>query len=65
MQLITPAEAAKRIGVSHNTVRSWIRRAENPLPSVVVGQSGRNRKVITEAITPWLEAEAARNGTVK
>lgn len=56
--LVSPAEAARRIGVSHATVRCWIRRADNPLPSVIVGASGRNRKVIVSEIDQWLSSEA-------
>lgn len=58
--LISPAEAAKRIGVSHRMVRTWIHRANEPLPSVVVGDSGNHRRVIASQIDAWLIAEAAR-----
>lgn len=59
-QLISPREAAERIGVSVATVKTWLRRSADPLPSVVVGESGRFRKVIADQIDPWLVAEASR-----
>lgn len=58
--LVTPNEAARMMGVSHQSVRAWIKRIHDPLPSIVVGSSGRNRKVIVSEIAPWLAAEAAR-----
>lgn len=59
-QLISPQQAADQIGVSIHQVYAWIRRADDPLPSLTVGQTGKFRKVIAEAIGPWLEAEATR-----
>lgn len=59
-QLITPREAAERIGVSVATVKAWIYRAADPLPSVVVGQSGKFRRIVASQIDPWLTAEASR-----
>lgn len=64
-QLILAREAAERIGVSVATVKAWMRRGSNPLPSVQVGNSGVHRRVVASQITTWLEAEAARNGSVK
>lgn len=65
-QLISPAEAAKRIGVSVATVKSWIRRADAPLPAIPVGRSGKHLRIVADQITPWLEAEAARKtGMIK
>lgn len=63
MQLISPQEAASQIGVSVHTVKVWIRRAADPLPSVDVGQSGKFRKVIAAEIAPWLSAEASRKAS--
>lgn len=63
--LISPREAARRIGVSHTTIRTWLHRKQHPLPSVIVGASGRNLKVIVAEIEPWLAAEAARKAAVK
>lgn len=59
-QLIYAHEAAERIGVSTTTVKAWMRRRENPLPSVQVGATGRVHKVMADQIDAWLEAEAAR-----
>jgi transposase len=58
--LISPQEAAKQIGVSVHTIKVWMRRAEDPLPSVQVGESGKFLKVIASEIEPWLTAEASR-----
>lgn len=59
-KLLTPAEAAERIGVSITTVKEWMRRAAHPLPSMQVGKSGRVHRVIADEIDAWLVAEAAR-----
>lgn len=61
--LLLPREAAEHIGVSIATVKTWMRRAEHPLPNVVVGKSGRNLKVIAAEIEPWLTAEATRKAS--
>lgn len=58
--LITAKEAAEQIGVSAATVRSWMRRGTDPLPSVQVGSTGSHRRIVASQITPWLEAEASR-----
>jgi len=60
-QLFTATQVATRLGVSIGTVQGWIRRDENPLPSVQVGDSGRVRKVLVAEIDSWLKAEAERN----
>lgn len=59
-KLLTPREAAERIGVSVTTVKEWMRRAADPLPSMQVGHSGRVHRVVADQIDPWLVAEAAR-----
>jgi transposase len=59
-EILSAPEAARLIGVSIHQVKAWMRRAEDPLPSVAVGTSGRVRKVIAEQIAPWLGREAAR-----
>lgn len=65
-ELISPREAAERIGVSVATVKTWIHRSESPLPAISVGSSGRFYKVVANQIDAWLEAEAARkNGSAK
>lgn len=60
MKLISPKEAAEQIGVSVATVKVWMRRADNPLPSVAVGTSGTHYRVVADAITDWLSDEASR-----
>lgn len=66
MQLISPREASERIGVSVATVKAWIHRAENPLPSVAVGATGKFYKIVADQIDTWLVEEAARKqGTVR
>lgn len=59
-QLISPREAAERIGVSVATVKTWIHRSHEPLPAVQVGKSGRFYKVVADQIDAWLIAEASR-----
>lgn len=58
MKLITPKEAAAQIGVSLTTIKTWINRANDPLPSVTVGETGSHRRVVAELIQPWLEQQA-------
>lgn len=64
-QLISPREAAELIGVSLTTVKSWIRRAHDPLPSIAVGSTGKHLRVVAGSIPSWLQAEAARKTVVK
>jgi transposase len=59
-EVLSAPQAARLIGVSVSQVKAWMRRADDPLPSVSVGTSGRVRKVIAEQIAPWLGREAAR-----
>lgn len=59
-QLISPREAGEQIGVSLTTIKAWMRRAENPLPHVQVGSTGRVHKIVAAEINGWLTAEAAR-----
>lgn len=59
--LLTPRETAERLGVSVTTVKTWIHRAENPLPSIEVGASGRHRRVVAEQIDGWLYDESLRD----
>lgn len=60
MKLLTPKEAAEQIGVSLNTIKTWISRADEPLPSIIVGDTGSHRRIVAELVTPWLENEAQR-----
>lgn len=59
-ELLSAPEVARHVGVSIHQVKAWMRRADDPLPSVAVGTSGRVRKILREQIAPWLECEAAR-----
>ena len=59
-KLLTPGEAAERIGVSVTTIKEWMRRAADPLPSMQVGNSGRVHRIVADEIDAWLSAEAAR-----
>lgn len=59
-KLITPRQAADVVGVSLATIKTWIRRADNPLPAIQVGASGTHYRVVADSISPWLEAEASR-----
>lgn len=58
--LLTPKEAAELMGVSVPTVKTWMHRADNPLPSVQVGKSGRVHRVVAELIDGWLFDESQR-----
>jgi hypothetical protein len=59
-QLLSPREAGEQIGVSLTTIKAWMRRAENPLPNITVGATGRVHKIIASEIDGWLSAEATR-----
>ena len=48
-EVLSAPEAARLIGVSIHQVKAWMRRADDPLPSVLVGTSGRVRKVLARA----------------
>lgn len=58
MELVSVPRAAKLIGVTPRQVREWARRSKDPLPSILIGGSGRFRKIIVDAIAPWLAREA-------
>ena len=60
-QLLSPQDAAEFISASLAQVYVWMRRADDPLPSVPVGKSGKHRRVIAEQIQPWLDREARRD----
>ena len=57
---LTPPQVAKKIGVTDERVREWMRRADDPLPSIQVGASGRYRRVLADEVQPWLAREAER-----
>jgi hypothetical protein len=59
-ELLSPPEAARVMGVSTHQIKEWMRRADDPLPSVPVGKSGKFRKVLRDQVTAWLEREASR-----
>jgi hypothetical protein len=60
-ELVTAAEAAELIGVSVYRVREFMRRADDPLPSIRVVEGGSRRLVISEEIKPWLRRQAERD----
>ena len=60
LETLTPPAAAKRLGVSVAKVREWMRRSDDPLPSIPVGNSGKYRRAITAEIPSWLGREAGR-----
>jgi len=59
-KLLSRPMVAKMLGVSRDNVRQWTRRADDPLPTVLVGKSGTRRKVIASEIDPWLARQAER-----
>jgi transposase len=64
-ELLSPPQAARLIGVNVHQVKEWMRRGDDPLPSVPVGSSGKFRKVLREQIAEWLEREAGRSHSPK
>ncbi len=60
-ELVTAAEAAEIIGVTTNRVREYMRRADDPLPSMLVAEGGTRRLVVTEEIRPWVRRQAERD----
>lgn len=63
--LLMPAEVAEILGVSLPTLRAWIHRSDHPLPTIAVGKTGRQRRIIAAEIEPWLAAEHARKTGMK
>lgn len=63
-ELITIREAAERLGVSHQTIREWMIRTDNPLPSI---QVGTHRRIVVSMIGEWIVDESHRTagGTVR
>jgi excisionase family DNA binding protein len=55
-QLLTPAEAAKRIGVSHATVCRWLRDDAIPYEPI-----GPKRKRIRASVAASLSPRSTRN----
>ncbi|MDI9600124.1 MAG: helix-turn-helix domain-containing protein [Acidobacteriota bacterium] len=60
-ELVTAAEAAEILGVSVHRVREFMRRAEDPLPSIRRVEGGSRRLVVFEEIRPWLRRQAERD----
>lgn len=60
-ELVTAAEAAEIIGVSVNRVREFMRRADDPLPSMRLVEGGTRRRVVLEEIKPWVKRQAERD----
>ena len=61
----TRAEACKALQVSLPTLDAFLKRSENPLPSIRVSARGGDRcgKVLipVSRLTAWLDEEAIRN----
>ena len=51
-ELLSPPQAARLIGTNVAQVKEWMRRADQPLPSVPVGKSGKFRKVLRDRSPP-------------
>jgi excisionase family DNA binding protein len=63
MKLLTPKEAAEQIGVSLSTVKAWISREDEPMPSIIVGDTGSHRRIVADLVQPWLENEVQRQAS--
>ncbi len=64
-KLLSIPDAAKALGVDHGTVREWVKRTVDPLPSVVVGRGdGKHvrRKVVMSEVDEWLVRQAGKEG---
>jgi hypothetical protein len=60
-ELLTAAEAADIIGVTASRVREFMRRSDDPLPSILVTEGGSRRLVVADGIKPWLLRQAERD----
>lgn len=56
-QACTRNEAARDLGISLNTLDSYLHRAKNPLPHIKIG---RRYIIPVEGLRQWLLDEAAR-----
>lgn len=54
----TRSEAARELNVSLPMLDSWLKRAENPLPSI---KTARRVIIPSDGLSRWIEEEAARN----
>lgn len=52
--LLTPAQVATTLGLSHRTLAAWRSSRRNPLPYVKVGSRVRYRP---QDISAWLESQ--------
>ena len=48
-ELLSPPEAARLIGTHVEQVKKWMRRGDDPLPSVPVGDSGRRKVLLAKS----------------
>lgn len=59
-QLVAEIERVYGVRVSRQAVRSWMQRAEHPLPAEYVGVNGQAHCFRWDAFADWWEEEAAR-----
>ena len=67
-KLMTIPKAAQVIGEDVETVRAWVVRAVDPLPSVVTSgaESQRmHRKVVMAEVDEWLRRQSQREGALR
>lgn len=56
--LLTPAQVATTLGLSHRTLAAWRSSRRNPLPYLKVGSRVRYR---SQDVSAWLESQAHAN----
>ncbi|WP_123397316.1 helix-turn-helix domain-containing protein [Pseudomonas protegens] len=56
--LLTPAQVATTLGLSHRTLAAWRSSRRNPLPYLKVGSRVRYR---SQDVSAWLESQTHAN----
>ncbi|MBF0638154.1 helix-turn-helix domain-containing protein [Pseudomonas protegens] len=56
--LLTPAQVATTLGLSHRTLAAWRSSRRNPLPYLKVGSRVRYR---SQDVSAWLESQTHDN----
>ena len=67
-KLLSIPKAADVLGVHSGTVREWVLRAVDPLPSVVLGKGDGKfvrRAVVMSEVDGWLARQAKKEGCIQ